>query len=90
MHTGLPTFWMNTTNGFDIEMVDYMQTADGSRFLWYDTIAKYPELNRLSRGTESIKRTVSTQIVNGTIKLTGSDARSLGITSGRYQPSLDG
>ncbi len=33
---------------------------------------------------------MSTQIVNGTIKLTGSDARSLGITSGRYQPLLDG
>ena len=38
----------------------------------------------------TIRRNVSTQIVNGTIKFTGSDARSLGITSGRYQPSLDG
>jgi hypothetical protein len=33
---------------------------------------------------------VTTEIINGTVKLTGSDARSLGITSGRYQPSLDG
>jgi hypothetical protein len=88
MNNGLPVFWMNTTLGFDIEWVDYMYNFIRGRFLQTATprapTNTYSALNRLTRDTKPTRRIVTTQIVNGTIKYFGSDARALGIMSGRY------